>query len=107
MDTITKEQIEKCFDGKNHQTDVLIALYKIAFPDWDAIIEINGYPKIGKKASLLIWDKFIKFDKEHHPGVVNGGLYLNKGFSTDEKLGDWELSTENVEVIYEKGKKAA
>jgi len=44
---------------------------------------------------------FIAFDKIHHPNAVNGGLFLNNGFSTSDKLGDWELSTEGVGVEYE------
>ena len=35
--------------------------------------------------------KAIEFDKLHHPEVMNGGLWMNSGFSIDRGLGDWEL----------------
>ena len=34
---LTEKQIKKCFDGKTHQADVLVSLYRIAYPDWDKI----------------------------------------------------------------------
>jgi hypothetical protein len=94
---ITKEEIDECFINNTHQADVWSALYKIVYsgmgqgrPHWDDIKLVDGFPKIGHEASKYIWEKFIAFDKVHHPEVLAGGLWLNKGFSEDEKLGPWE-----------------
>jgi hypothetical protein len=57
---------------------------------------------VGKEAELYILRKFMEFDRKRHPGVMNGGLWMNKGFSTqdgaDMGLGPLELSTDNSKV---------
>lgn len=44
----------------------------------------------------------MKFDQEHHPDVMNGGLWMNNGFSSDhdEKMGDWEVDLTNMQPVY-------
>lgn len=100
---ITKEFIDAAFECE-HQSDALVTLYKFAFPDWDVIESVDGFPAVGEKASNYIWDKFIEFDKKHHPKVMAGGLWLNNGFSSQEGkrlgLGPWEISTDEVPVVY-------
>ena len=95
--TLNKKQIDAIFEVSNHQSEACVALYRLAFPDWDEITRIDGFPGIGKEAGDFIWKRFIEFDRKHHPDVFNGGLWLNSGFSTLEgaDLGPWELSTDN------------
>jgi len=95
---ITKEQIDAAFDAFDHQEHVFNALYKLVFPNWDEIEKVDRFPSIGKEASDYIWLRFIKFDREHHPDVMMGGYWLNYGFSTNEKLGPWEISTDDCRV---------
>lgn len=95
MVKLTPKQIEACFEF-NHQNDVVEALYRLAFPDYDKIVKINGHPKVGEEVSKLIWDRCIEFDKIHHPDCVAGGAWLNWGFTTDKTLKPWEISTKGV-----------
>lgn len=89
---ITKEQIDKCFEGKDHQADVVVALYKLAFPNWNSIAKIDGWPKVNKAVNEYIFRKFIEFDEKHHPNVIKGGRWMNNGFSTlDSDHLDWQI----------------
>lgn len=100
--TLTLEAIDAIFEAHDHQADVCEALYRLAFPDWDEIKSTDGWPGVGKEAGLYIIQKFIAFDRKHHPAVLNGGLWMNRGFSTYDGavmgLGPWELSTDNCKV---------
>lgn len=95
-----KGYIESLFDKHEHQEDVLIDLYRLVLPDWDRIEEIIYSPKIGKRFSIYICQLFIDFDSEHHPDVFKGGIWLNKGFSSDGKLDDWEISFNDCNVTF-------
>ncbi len=97
--TITKEEVEKIFASSNHQVEVVEALYRLAFPDYDDIEKINGFPEAGERLSKLIWDKSFEFDFVHHPDVMPGGRWMNNGFSTNKELGDWEVETKGVKKI--------
>lgn len=86
---LTKQQIDTIFDEAEHQADYVIALYRCAFPNWDDIEKVNGYPSISKATNEYIFKKAIEFDKVNHPQVLNGGLWLNNGFKTVETMKDW------------------
>jgi len=98
---LSKDQIDSLFESCTHQEDVLMGLYKMVFPNWDAVKSIQGFPKVSRKTSFYISGKFIEFDKEHHPDVLNGGLWLNSGFSMldSEDIEDWVVETDEVEVV--------
>ena len=85
-------------EEKPHQARVLEALYKLVIPQWDAAERIEGYPVCGKVAWKYICKRFMDFDREHHPGVFAGGAWMNVGFSSDDGLGDWEVSTREIKV---------
>jgi len=94
---LNSKQIHAIFETSNDQSEACVALYRLAFPEWDELKSIDGWPGIGKEAGDFIWKRFMEFDRKHHPGVFNGGLWLNSGFSTLEgaDLGPWELCTDN------------
>lgn len=93
MVKITKEEIDEIFANAENQADAVIELFKKVFPNWDDIISVNGYPTAGKEVSLYITQKSIEFDRLHHPDVLGGGLWMNKGFSSldNEDVDDWEV----------------
>ena len=100
--TLNSKQIHAIFETSNDQSEACVALYRLAFPEWDELKSIDGWPGIGKEAGLYILKKFMEFDRKHHPDVLNGGLWMNKGFSvhdgTDMGLGPWELCTDNCKT---------
>jgi hypothetical protein len=106
MIRITKEKIDQIFEVSKSQGEVLISLYRIAFPDFDDIKFIDGWPSISRDTSRYIADKFKAFDREHHPNVIAGGLWLSNGFSCSVPLKrDWILSTSKCKIIYHEQQK--
>ena len=101
MIPLTKETIDKIFDKAKEQYDYTLALYRIAFPDYDSIISIDGHPQVSRSTGEYIFDKAIAFDKIQHPNVVNGGLWLNKGFgSNDGSDKDWKIDVSTCKTKY-------
>lgn len=101
MIPLSKETIDKIFDEAKEQYDYTLALYRIAFPDYDSITSIDGHPQVSRTTGEYIFDKAIAFDKIHHPNVINGGLWLNKGFSSsDSKMKDWIVDTSTCKIKY-------
>ena len=92
--------LQTIFEESEHQSSVIVKLYKMLFPDWEEIQRIEGFPTIGKALDQYIFNLFVAFDQEHHPSVFNGGAWINQGFSTNESLEPWEISLENCKVIY-------
>lgn len=102
---ITVEMINAIFDDEKMTTqhDVATALWKIAIPDFSAtyIKSISGYPSVHPETATYIMGKFMAFDREHHPKVMNGGLWFDQGFSSNDKVPRWEISMENCTIEYE------
>lgn len=99
--TVSPEQIDAIFEAHDNQHAVCVDLYRLAFPEYDNIEKIHGWPAVGEELGAYIWKRFMAFDKQHHPEVLSGGLWMNQGFSTHEgkQLGPWELSADNCKVV--------
>ena len=97
---LTEAAVRACFDNQTNQGDVLITIYRLVFPDWDAIDRIEGWPSVNERTWTTIVRLFMDFDQVHHPNVMAGGCWMNTGFSTLQgaELRDWEVSLEGVEV---------
>jgi len=104
---LDRDKLESLFENETHHADILIKVFKMVFPDWDNIKSVGGFPRISQKTNKWFFDKFIKFDKVHHPKVLNGGLWMNNGFGTlyDEKgypadIPDFVVDTSECKVVY-------
>ena len=77
-------------------------IYRLVFPRWDDIEAIEKWPTVNPFTWKAICRMAMDFDKIHHPDVVNGGLWMNNGFSTVDgsALRDWHVSLEGVKVTY-------
>ena len=93
-----KKYIEAIFERYENQSDVLVDIYKLVFPDWDRIEKVHGFPEAGNDLWKFVCRKFIAFDEKHHPNVFKGGIWMNTGFSSNGYLKPWELSFENCTV---------
>jgi len=93
-----KKYIDEIFQKHKHQKDVLIDLYRMVLPNWDAIERIEGYPEAGKDLWEFICERFIEFDRKYHPKVFKGGIWLNTGFSFNKKIDPWKVSIENCRI---------
>ena len=94
-----KGHIRDIFRKHDHQENVLIDLYKMVFPDWDRIKKIEGFPEAGSALWKFICDRFMDFDRKHHPDCLKGGAWMNSGFSASSQLDPWEISLDNCKVI--------
>lgn len=97
---IWKERIDSCLKGAEHQQDVVVAIYKLAYPRWDDITEIDGWPTIGRPLAEYIFEKCIAFDKKHHPDVFAGGLWMNNGWSVDSSNLEWTIDMSTAKATY-------
>ena len=95
------EQIDACFENVLHQYFVMVNLYRLIYPNFDEIDEIVGYPKCSESLSDYIFNKFIRFDQEHHPKVFSGGAWMNKGWARDEELEGYTVVTAAWKPIQE------
>lgn len=110
---LLQDKIDQIFEEEEskehpHQANILIALYRYCFPDYDDIEKLDKWPIVTKNTSIYISSKFIDFDKKYHPKVLPGGLWLNNGFSSKElypegkDIKDWEVDLSRCNVIYKK-----
>jgi hypothetical protein len=90
---LSPEFVREVFACCEHQREVLVTLYRAVFPEWENIEKLDGYPKCNRHTALEIGGQFIKFDQKHHPNVMNGGAWMDKGFSSSdaEHLANWEV----------------
>ena len=95
-----QHRLQEIFEKSEHQNSALIGIYKLIIPDWDRIERLEGFPVVGQEMWQYIDNLFIHYDQEHHLKVFNGGLWLNNGFSSSDKLGPWEINLGHCNVIY-------
>lgn len=91
--SLTQESIDQIFDTASVQSDYILALYRVAFPEWDNIASVDGHPQISEPTGLYIFERAIAFDKVNHPEIFNGGAWLNQGFTSldSEDIPDWQI----------------
>ncbi len=94
---LTFEQVDACFEGAASQSEWLIALYKEVVPDWDDVKELKGFPCCSDEMWKYVCEKAIAFDKQHHPGVFAGGVWINSGFGSDAAVGRFEIALPEIE----------
>ena len=101
---LSKDTIDELFSSHDHQSEIWEKLYEIALlsPDWSRIEKVNGYPCVSEETNEYLFEKFIQFDKMHHPEVLAGGLWMNNGFSSykAEDVPDWMIDTSQVDIVY-------
>lgn len=81
-----RQQIDEIFDRYTNQWDVVVALYRLAHPDYDNIKKLVGWPRVGEELGDYIMQKFREFDRKYHPDVISGGAWFNYGFSYDKEI---------------------
>jgi len=94
---LTKEHIDLVFENSKSQSEYIVKLYRIAFPNWDDIVSVDGFPSVSEETSLYIYRKAIEFDERvvnpqrHYPElkVLAGGAWMNNGFAVDKDLPEW------------------
>ena len=103
MNTIRLDEkaVKAIFETAENQSDALIALYRMVFPEWDRITKIDGWPTCNKQTWTSICRLFMNLDERKHADVMPGGMWMNNGFSghEGEHLKDWQV--ERCPVVME------
>jgi hypothetical protein len=99
---LTKARLDSIFEEAKDQETALIAIYRCAFPDWDQVEKVSGWPSVNKTTWKRICGRFMELDGKYHPDVMAGGCWMNTGFSSvpDEELKDGMISLEGVDAVY-------
>ena len=95
-----ESRIQIIFDHSDTQEEVMVNLYRMVFPQWDRIAQINGFPEIGRELWTLIFLLFREFDRKHHPYSVPGGAWMEFGFSDNQDLMPWQISFDCCTIEY-------
>jgi hypothetical protein len=97
---LSKEVIDSFEEGAHSQADFVLGLYRYAFGSlWDNITSLDGYPSVSSKTWLYVCECAIRVDKRFHPEVLAGGLWMNRGFSTDDSIEEWAVGFGSVREI--------
>jgi len=91
----SKTIINNICDKSPDVVTAFLNLYKFAIPAFDQVKQIKGFPLISEKTAEYCLDKL--HEKTNDPWEVNS-LWLNKGFSSEHGISDWEISTENIPI---------
>ena len=103
---LTKEQIDAIFEQYEesefppigYQGSIIIALHQHVYGEkWHEVKMLQDFPKCSDATSTYIYEHFMPLDKKHNiqdaqnggNGVVQGGAWMNRGFSVDRNMGDW------------------
>lgn len=97
---LSKATIDTIFEMADEQGDYCMSLYSYAIPNWNAVVSVNGYPKVNPETAEYIFSKAIEYDKVHYPNVVFGGLWLNYGFGVDKNVEPWVVQYDEDDVQY-------
>ncbi len=89
---ISKEIIDKLFEDAKDTDEATIELYKLAIPVFDELDKVENFPEISSDTNKYIFRKMIDLDVENKVTHMNGGRWLNSGFSTNNDLPDWMCS---------------
>lgn len=104
---LSKKKIDAIFASAGHQVDYLLGLYREILPQYDSIERLEGFPEVDPSTNDYIWQKAILFDREHHPDVLAGGLWMNRGFSANPGLAKGRVSLSKVKIVWKGNPPAA
>jgi len=95
---LDKKKVDALFAEGEHQAEVMTDLFRMIYPNWDDVEKVLDFPTANEFTRRELCGRFVAFDKQHHPAVMAGGLWLNNGFSNDETLADWEVAPAPVRL---------
>lgn len=103
---LSEEKVRGIFYSNQKECDVLIALLRMAVPNWDDIEYIlEGRPRMGAEGWHAVYDLFCKFNEEHlGESIFPGGLWLSMGFIKDESLEAWQVDSSDMKFAFKDGR---
>lgn len=97
---LRKADVDAIFDTATHQAEVVVRLYRLVYPNWDAIAEVDGYPQVHPATADYLMRRAIAFDQRHHPAALAGGRWINSGWGQGGvDLHEWEVAPAPVTLL--------
>lgn len=90
---LDKNKVMLAVDTSRTPSDALEKLYRMVIPEWETAEKIIGYPKVNSETSNEISKMFLE-----RFGRDSLWLLMNKGFSVDDSVPDWEVDLSDVKV---------
>lgn len=101
---LTEKEIDNLFKLYETPSQMTELLYRQVIPEYDKCTKLNGWPKTSRTTGQYIMELFIKKDKEYFSknkkNVLPGGTWMNYGFSNDDKMEDWIVNIDGLNVTY-------
>ncbi len=99
MIKLSKEMITRICSEANSEAEATVALYKVAFPEFDNIKVIKKWPRVSTATAVFIMTQ-MRLKKDINGGTA-GGLWLNRGFSsaTNSGMPDWVVDTSDCGLV--------
>ena len=95
---LDKNTVELNFRTAPDETEALLGLFRLVYPNFDDIERVDGYPSCNKATGEKLCRHFIELTKRKNlerainKQLMPGGYWINYGFSTletPENLPDW------------------
>jgi len=97
---LPKTEIDAIFANAQNQSYYVMGLYNAAIDNFNQVEFVDFACSVNRVTSDYIWQKAIEFDKQHHPDVVAGGAWMNRGFSIDKDIGDWVVDVDERKITW-------
>jgi hypothetical protein len=108
--TITPEQVDAVFEAAVYQSDYVVGLFKLVIPEWDDIVQVDGYPRVNRTTQLALlekakaWDNADitarKNDPDFVPYMAGGYWGLSVGWSENDDMPDWVVDMSGVTLEF-------
>lgn len=94
---LDEKQLAESIRSAPSESDAVVAVFRMVYPNFDAIEKMDGYAKCNRRTSKAICQWFMELterlnrDRKYDKQVMPGGAWMNWGFSSDEQteLKDW------------------
>lgn len=100
MIPLTQEQIDAAFAQAKSQEEYLLALFRLALPDFDLVERMEGRPAVHPETWKYVGRKAIAFDQKHHSDALPGGAWMDSGFASDSTVPPWSIDVSSVRIAY-------
>ena len=105
--TLDPKAVAAAIKDAPNQTDGVLALYRMIYPQWDDIEQVGTDPEdtvtyaanhvhhrqTWPACNKTTWKNICRFftDRGQQGNVMPGGPWMNSGFTTDDTLPDWKV----------------
>jgi hypothetical protein len=106
----TQAWFDKVTDPEKHIREVMIDLHKLIVDDWNEVANLKQYLKANTNTIHYLIDRVLACKSEtvlcpstgEMLNPSNSSVWLNNGYSVDDKLNDWEVYYDKRKIQWRK-----